>query len=133
MQMAKADSSSHPEKVALFDKLVATHPAVKRKGATMPYTSVNGNMFSVLHKDGKLALRLPEEARAAFLRKYSAKLSVQYGVVLKEYVEVPDSLLQNTRELKRYFDASYAYALSLKPKPTRRKPAVRKTQGNRLR
>src|SRR5690349_6339358 len=59
--MAKAASNTSPEyaaKVALYEKLVATNPAVERKGATMPYTSVSGHMFSVLDKTGTLALRL---------------------------------------------------------------------------
>jgi len=29
-------------------------------------------------------------------------------------------LLQNTHELKKFFDVSYAYVASLKPKPTKR-------------
>jgi hypothetical protein len=37
-------------------------------------------------------------------------------------LEVPDSLLSSTRELKKFFDSSYKYVGSLKPKPaTRRK------------
>ena len=55
----------------------------------------------------------------AFLKKYKTKLSVQYGTVLKEYVDVPDALLQKTEELKKFFDVSYAYVGSLKPKPTK--------------
>jgi len=59
-------------KLELYEKLVATRQSVERKGATVPYTSHNGHMFSYLSKDGKLALRLPAEARAAFLKKYKA-------------------------------------------------------------
>jgi TfoX/Sxy family transcriptional regulator of competence genes len=113
--------SAPADKLQAFDKLIATNPNIKRKGATMPYTSVNGNMFSYLGKDGKLALRLPAEERNAFLKKYKAKLREAYGVIQKEYVEVPDSLLASTRELKKYFDSSYAYVSSLKPKPTTKK------------
>jgi TfoX/Sxy family transcriptional regulator of competence genes len=68
-----------------------------------------------------MALRLPVEAREAFLKKYKTRLCEQHGTVLQEYVEVPDSLLRKTRELKEYFDLSYAYVASLKPKPTTRK------------
>ena len=104
-----------------YEKLVATNPRVERKGDTMPYTSLNGHMFSVMHKDGKLALRLPTEARSAFLKKYKTTLSEQYGSVQPEYVVVPDALLVKTKELKHYFDLSFAYVGSLKPKPTTRK------------
>jgi hypothetical protein len=109
------------DKLALYEKLVATHPEVKRKGDTVPYTSVNGHMFSYLSKEGKLALRLPEAEREAFLKKYNAKLCQAYGVIQREYVEVPDSLLASTRELKPYFDFSHKYVSSLKPKPTAKK------------
>ena len=87
----------------------------------MPYTSVNGNMFSYLGPDGKMALRLAPDEREAFLKKHKAKLREAYGVVQREYVEVPDSLLSSTRELKKYFDSGYEYASSLKPKPTTKK------------
>jgi hypothetical protein len=113
-------ASAPPEKLELYDKLIATNPKVERKGATVPYTSLNGHMFSYLSKDGKLALRLLEPDRQAFLKKYNANLCSAYGVVQPEYVEVPDSLLASTRELKKYFDASYAYVSKLKPKPTKK-------------
>ena len=108
-------------KLELYEKLVATNPNVERKGATVPYTSLNGHMFSYLTKDGRLALRLPTPEREAFLRKYKAKLCEAYGKVQPEYVEVPDALLAKTRELKPFFDAGYAYVGSLKPNPTTRK------------
>jgi hypothetical protein len=106
--------------VALYDKLIATVTGVERKGDTIPYTSLNGHMFSNLTKQGKLALRLPEDVRDAFLAKYEAKLSKEYGVVRKEYVEVPDALLARTSELKPYFAKSFAYVSAMKPKPTSR-------------
>ncbi len=110
-----------PDSLELYEKLVATNPAVTRKGATVPYTSLNGHMFSYLSKEGKLELRLPPEEREAFLKKYNAKLCVAYGVVQKEYVEVPDTLLAKTKELKKYFDFSYAWVGAMKPKPTTKK------------
>jgi hypothetical protein len=120
--MAKPAAKSVPaEKLELYEKLVATNPRVERKGATVPYTSLNGHMFSYLSKEGKLALRLPPGDREAFLKKYRTKLCGAYGVVQKEYVEVPGSLLAATGELKKYFDSSYAYVASLKPKPTAKK------------
>ena len=109
----------------LYEKLVATNPQVERKGATMPYTSQNGHMFSVLTKEGQLALRLPKEEREAFLTKYKTKLAEQYGHVQPEYVLVPDALLKKTAELKRFFDVSLAYVSSLKPKPTTKSKSSR--------
>ena len=119
--MSKTDPpDDYAAKLALFDKLVATNPKVERKGDTVPYTSVNGHMFSYLGKTGELALRLPPDEREAFMKKYKTGLCELYGVVQKEYVMVPASLLKNTKELKPYFDASFAYVGALKPKPTRK-------------
>jgi hypothetical protein len=115
--MPKA-AHAHPEKLAFYEKLVATNPKVELKGATVPYTSLNGHMFSYISKDGKLALRLPKEPREEFLQKYKAKLCDAYGRVQPEYVEVPGSLLAKTSELSRFFQLSFAYVSSLKPKKT---------------
>jgi hypothetical protein len=117
--MGKASAS--PDKLLLYEKLVATNPLVERKGATVPYTSLNGHMFSYLSKEGKLALRLPPGDRDSFLKKYNAKLCKAYGVVQPEYVEVPDALLTATAELKKFFDISFAYVSAMKPKPTAKK------------
>jgi hypothetical protein len=114
--------------IALYEKVIAAIPDVERKGDTMPYTSLNGHMFSVVHKDGTVALRLPSPQREAFLEKYQTTLSSQYGSVQPEYVVVPEKLLGNTRALKPYFDLSFAYVGSLKPKATKaRKGAARST------
>jgi TfoX/Sxy family transcriptional regulator of competence genes len=121
--MPDVPAAEYAESLELFERLVATNPAVERKGATMPYTSVNGHMFALLTKAGTLALRLPPDGRAAFVAKYKTEPCVQYGAVMKEYVEVPRDLLRETRELKKYFDTSYAYVAALKPKPAKRTPA----------
>ena len=123
--MAKAGAEKYKDNLALYEKLVATNPKVERKGATMPYTSVNGHMFSLLTKQGYLILRLPEKEREAFMKKHKTGPVMQYGTVIKEYVEVPAALLKKTKELQKVFAASYAYVSSLKPKPTK-KPAKKK-------
>ena len=84
----------------------------------MPYTSLNGHMFSLLDKDGTFALRLPEDVLAEFLKKYKTKLHETYGTVLKEYAVVPEKLFKNTKELAPYFKQSVAYIKMLKPKAT---------------
>jgi hypothetical protein len=120
--MSKDKKSSIPaEKLELYEKVVASHPEIERKGATVPYTSLNGNMFSYLHASGAMALRLPAGEREKFLAKYKTRLFEAYGVVQKEYVTVPDALLAKTNELKPYFKMSCDYARSLKPKPGKKK------------
>jgi hypothetical protein len=110
------------EKVALYEKAVATLPGVERKGAANRFTSLNGNMFSLLSAvTESMAVRLPKEEREAFLKEYQSKLFEVYGAVMKEYVTVPDALLKNTKELQKYMALSYEYAKTLKPKASRKK------------
>jgi len=106
------------EKIKLYNNLVAAHPEAECKGATIPYTSLNGHMYSYFTKYNFVALRLPVDERAIFIDKYKTKLVEQYGIVQKEYVAVPDSPLAKTAELLPYFDISYKYVSTLKPKPT---------------
>jgi len=109
------------DKVALYDKLIAMRPEIERKGDANPYTAVNGNMFTILLGSGRLGIRLPEEERAKFLKKYGTRLLEAYGAVMKEYVAVPDELLGKTKELAKYLDLSFAYAGTLKAKATTKK------------
>ena len=124
--MSKSKSPNVPaDRLELYDKLVATHPEIKRKGAANPYTSLNGHMFSYLNEKGSLALRLPKSEREKFLEKYETTLFEAYGTVMKEYVTVPDALLGNTEELTAYLNMSYDYIATLKPKPTKKTAPVR--------
>lgn len=111
------------ELLSSFKNLVASVGGVDLKGATVPYTSVNGNMSSYLSKHGFLALRQPSQIRAAFIEKYKTALVTAYGIVQKEYVVVPGLLLHQTDELKPYFEASFAYVSELRPKITKQKKA----------
>jgi hypothetical protein len=119
--MPKAAHGIPSDKLAAYEALVATNPKVARKGDKVPYTSVNGHMFSFLDPQGTLALRMSGEDCAAFRKKYKTPPVVSYGVEKKDYVAVPDALLAKTRELKKHFDASYAFVSSLKPNPTTKK------------
>ena len=119
MKTAKR-AAAPADKVAFYERLVATNPDIELKGATHPYTSLNGNMFSYLHPSGSMALRLPADERDKFLKKFKTALFEAYGVIQKEYVRVPEALLQNTNELEKYFRLSWLYAQSLKPKPSKK-------------
>jgi TfoX/Sxy family transcriptional regulator of competence genes len=118
--MPTKKKSPPSENELLYDKLIATNPAIERKGDANPYTSLNGNMFTLLHQS-KLAIRLPEGEREKFLKKYKTRLFEAYGTLMQEYVAVPDAMLENTKELEKYLEMSYAYAKTLKPKPTTKK------------
>jgi hypothetical protein len=103
-----------------YERLVATIPGVDRKGKTLPYTSLNGHMFSFLGEGSVIALRLGPDDRRAFIQRYGATLHEAHGAVMREYVRVPDALADDTSALAPWFERSRAYVAGLKPKPTKR-------------
>lgn len=115
------NTMSREEKIAYYERLIQSHPDAVRKGDTIPYTSLNGHMYSYFSKDDFLALRLPARERAEFMEKYKVGLVQQYGIIQKEYVHVPENVLKNTLELKVYFEVAFNYVSSLKPKPPSKK------------
>lgn len=131
MDARKEKNNISAEKLALYNKLIATIPNLERKGATMPYTSLNGHMFSFFAKDGTFALRLPEDLKEEFLKKYKTTLHEAYGTILKEYAVVSEKLLKDIKELKKYFKISYEYVNILKPKTQKKiKTATKKNKNS---
>lgn len=111
----------YADRLAVYEAMVAGHPDIERKGKTMPYTSMNGNMFSFLATDGTICLRLPKDAVAAFEAEHGTGPVRQYGAIMKEYVALPDRLVGAASERAALFRTSVAYARTLKPKATKRK------------
>ena len=68
----------------LREALIATQPELERKGASSPYTSVNGNMFTVLSSDGTLGIRLAQADGDAFMQRYGTGLYEAHGTVMRE-------------------------------------------------
>jgi TfoX/Sxy family transcriptional regulator of competence genes len=116
--MARPAPGAPPEKVRLYEALIASLPGVERKGAAFPYTSLNGNMFSILSKEGVMGLRLAKADREAFLSDHGASLYTSHGATMPEYVAVPGDLLADTARMQSYVAKSFAYAQTLKSKPT---------------
>ena len=112
---------SYSSNLELYDIAIELHTDLQRKGKTMPYTSVNGHMFSILDKEGNLGLHLSKTYREEFIQKFNSELMVQYGATMKEYVVIPQKLLEDTSELYKYFQLSFEYVSLLKLKPTKRK------------
>lgn len=104
------------EKLAFYDKLIEACPDFERKGKSMPYTSVNGHMFSQLNKAGEIGIRLSREAQKKFIEAHQAGEFRSYGAVMKDYVRVPEALWDDFELLVSYLNAGYRYAKSLEPK-----------------
>ena len=106
----------YSEKRAIYDALVAKCKDFERKGKTMPYTSANGYMFSQLNKAGQIGIRLPKVLQQEFVERYDSGPFLSYGATMKDYVLVPDHLLDDLDMLAEYLQKGYEYVLSLPPK-----------------
>ena len=116
MPKAVKVSSIPPEKLELYEKLICDRSEIERKGDVHPYTSLNGHMFTYLDQSGTLGMRLPSGEVEAFLKRFKTTLFESYGVVKKDWVTVPEALLRNTKELKKYLAMSVECVKTLKPK-----------------
>jgi hypothetical protein len=120
--MASPKPSQIPaDRIVQYDRLIATIAGIERKGATVPYTSLNGHMYSYLSPTGSLVLRLQPPDRARFLAEFGTTLHEAHRIVQKEYVDVPDREFEATAAVAPWFAASHDWIATLKPKPTTRR------------
>ena len=117
MAVPKVESEAIEE----FEKRLEEHPDIERKGANNPYTAVNGNMFSAVNKDGQVGIRLSKEDHAAFIDQHDSEQFMSYGAKMNGYVVVPLKVVSDKKLFKKWFDKSFEFASSLKPKPTKKK------------
>lgn len=106
----------YSEALLHYDKLISSDPTIERKGKTMPYTSINGHMFSFLSKQGEMGLRLSKEDLEVFIQEHKTKQMEQHDRVMKEFVLVPGQLLVDAELMSIYLKKSIVYTSSLKPK-----------------
>lgn len=104
------------ERLTIYDALVDQCPRFERKGKTMPYTSANGYMFSLLNKDAELGIRFEKEDQKDFIEKHNTTVFKSYGAVMKGYVLVPNQMMEDSQLLIKYLNKSYDYVMSLIPK-----------------
>lgn len=104
------------ETLKLYDELVSQCSDFKRKGKTMPYTSANGYMFSLLNKDGELGIRLPKDEGEKFKVDYDTTLFKSHGAVMRGYVLIPEKLYGETELLIETLNKGYQYVMRLEPK-----------------
>jgi UDP-2,3-diacylglucosamine pyrophosphatase LpxH len=83
------------EKIKIYDEIVATCPRFDRKGKTVPYTSANGHMFSFFNKAEEFGIRFSKEDQEKFMEKYNTTLFMSHGTVMKGYVLVPETMMED--------------------------------------
>ena len=113
---------SSPALIELFESVFPGPPATQRKMFGYPAGFVNGNMFMGLFQES-LILRLPAGPREEFLKDHNATIfEPMAGRPMREYVGVPQTVVQNKKELGAWVAKAFAYGASLKPKSAGAKP-----------
>jgi TfoX/Sxy family transcriptional regulator of competence genes len=118
---------SPPGLIATFADVIPPS-AEKKMMFGYPAAFANGNMFMSLFGTA-LILRLPEDARADLIADGGAMFEPMKGRPMREYVAVPDAMLNDVSRLKPWVQRSLDFAQSLPPKAkkksTKRSPARR--------
>lgn len=104
------------EKLALYDRLIDKCPRFERKGKSMPYTSANGHMFSLLNKAGEIGIRFSKPVQEKYIEALGSSKFESYGAEMEGYVRIPESMLDDLDKLAELLDESYDYVTSLDPK-----------------
>lgn len=68
----------------------------------------------------KIGIRLSKEQGTQFMQEHQTTVFRSYGAVMKEYVLVPEKLIEDFKLLSSYLNDSYTYAKSLKPKNSKK-------------
>ena len=119
--MAKKNPYPHLDVFEKYEALVADFPEVERKGASMPYTALNGNMFSFLDKEGMLSLRFSQDEQEAFIAEHDTSHSIQHGSIMNGYALVPEDVFNKSELLIAQFAKSLAFVKTLPIKGSNKK------------
>ena len=103
-------------RLKLYEDLVSRCPRFEKKGKTVPYTSANGYMFSILNKDGEIGIRFSKEVQKKYIEEWGSDFFRSHGATIQGYVLVPESMLENLDGLAEFLDESYDYVMTLEPK-----------------
>lgn len=99
-----------------YDALVDLCPDIERKGKTVPYTSANGHMYSLLNKEGELGFRYDKQTQERYISEWKSDYLYSHGAKMKGYVKVPQAMLEEPSTLVPLLQESLAYVMSLEPK-----------------
>ena len=112
-----------PDRMQRYERMIASVEGldVKSNFGSL-YTAVNGNMSTMISRHGVVGIRLPPADRAAFITQHDTELfrGDPAWPPAKEFVAVPEHLLDDLDALRPYLELTASYTRSLKPKSTKR-------------
>lgn len=104
------------DKLKRYDALIAKCPRFERKGKTVPFTSANGYMFSILNKDGEVGIRFSKAVQQMYMAEWNTTVFKSHNAVMRGYVLIPEAMLEDLDHVATYLNESYDYVMSLEPK-----------------
>jgi len=104
------------DKLKVYNELVAKCNRFERKGKTVPNTSANGYMFSLLNKAGEIGIRFSKEVQKKYMEEWDTTVFKSYNAVMNGYVLIPEKMLKDLDTVAKYLNESYDYVMSLPPK-----------------
>ena len=71
--------SAFEEGVKRYDAIVEQCPDVERKGKTVPYTSANTHMFSLVNKEGHIGFRFDKDTQERYIKEFNSDDLMSHG------------------------------------------------------
>jgi TfoX/Sxy family transcriptional regulator of competence genes len=99
-----------------------------RKMFGCPCYFVNNNMFAGVHQE-VIIMRLSPDDRAAIVKEHDevGNFEPMEGRPMREYMALPETIVEDEQEFQKWMDKSYTFASSLPPKEKKkRKPRKKK-------
>jgi len=113
-------SKSPPELIRTFDSVMPGPPAQRRLMFGYPAGFVNSNMFTGLFGD-RMHVRLPENERSDLIRLGGKPFEPMPGRPMRDYVEIPSSILADRAALLAWVNKALSYTASLPAKKSKKR------------
>lgn len=107
---------NYDKALEMYGSFVDQCPRFERKGKTMPYTSANGHMFSILNKDGELGIRFSKEVQENYIEKHNTSIIKSHGAIMRGYILITEYMMNEKDLVPDLLNESYDYVMSLKKK-----------------
>ena len=107
---------NYDKALEMYDSFVDQCQRFERKGKTMPYTSANGHMFSILNKDGELGIRFSKEVQENYIEKHNTSIIKSHGAIMRGYILITEDMINEKDLVPDLLNESYDYVMSLKKK-----------------
>ena len=111
---------SPPELITRFRERMERVPGISVRqmfGYPAAFAS-HGHMYTGLHQD-RWVIRLPDDARAELTAAGGTPFEVMPGRAMRDYLVLPQAILDDADELSSWLDRSLAYTEALPPKSKR--------------